>query len=200
MNRPWHTCLLWLIPVTMWAQGIPQDGHPVLPNQSDALVNKLYQQVVAIHPLGLPSSADMKAFAPYLSVALRHRIDLGNACLIDWRKQNPDPSLKPPVGLIENGIFSGANEEAEPEAFQIVRTKPGRDSSLVYVQLTIGDPPNKPMVWYVAAAVVHQKGRPVVDDVLYLSGENGEVESRLSKDLSSGCDGARWIGVGGHLR
>jgi hypothetical protein len=137
----------------------------------------------------------MKAFAPYLSKALRYRFDLNNACFVDWCKQNPDPSLKPPVGLIENGIFSGANEEAEPQAFHIERTESEKDgSSRVYVRLTVGDPPNKPMVWYVAAVVVREGGRPAVDDVLYLKGENGEVESRLSTDLSSGCDGARWVG------
>jgi hypothetical protein len=141
----------------------------------------------------------MTAFAPYLSKALRHRFDLNNACLVDWRKQNPDPSLKPPVGLIENGIFSGANEEAQPQAFHIERTESDKDgSSRVYVRLTVGDPPNKPLVWYVAAVVVRENGRPVVDDVLYLTGERGEVDSRLTKDLSSGCDGPRWIGEGGN--
>lgn len=45
-----------------------------------------------------------------------------------------------------------------------------------------------------ACSMVRENGRTVVDDVLYLKGENGEVESRLSKDLSSGCDGPRWVG------
>ena len=65
----------------------------------------------------------------------------------------------------------------------------------MYVRLTVGDPPNKPLVWYVAAVVVREDGRPVVDDVLYLTGKDGEVESRLSKDLSAGCDGARWVSI-----
>jgi hypothetical protein len=139
----------------------------------------------------------MRAFTPYLSRELRHRFDLNNACLVDWRKQNPGPNLKPPVGLIENGIFSGANEEAEPQTFHIERTEPGKRFSRVYVRLTVGNPPNKPLVWYVAAVVVHENGRPVVDDVLYLKDENGEVESRLSTDLSSGCNGSRWVGKKG---
>ncbi|WP_158883909.1 hypothetical protein [Rhodanobacter sp. L36] len=200
MNRPSLICLLWLMPVIMRAQDIPQRAQPSVTKQSENVVSGLYTQFVARHPLGIPYGADMKAFAPYLSLALRHRFDLYNACLIDWRRRTPDPSLKPPVGLIENGVFSGANEEAEPEAFHIVKTEPGKDSSLVYVQLTVGDPPNKPLVWYVAAVVVNEKGRPVVNDVLYLSGENGEVESQLSKDMSSGCDGARWNGEGRHPR
>ena len=183
--------LLPLLTVLVWGQGAPRSKPSPPPYQPETLVNGLYKQVVARRPLGIPHGADMKAFAPYLSKALRHRFDLNNACFIDWLKRNPDPNLKPPVGLIENGIFSGANEKAEPQAFHIERTERGKDSSRVYVRLTVGDPPDKPLVWYVAVVVVDEDGRPVVDDVLYLKGENGEAESRLSKDLSSGCDGPR---------
>lgn len=195
MNSLRCVCLLPLLTALLWGQGASQSRASAPSSQPATLVNSLYQQVVARRPLGIPSGANMKAFAPYLSKALRHRFDLNNACFVDWRKQNPDPSLKPPVGLIENGIFSGANEEAEPQAFHIERTESEKDgSSRVYVRLTVGDPPNKPLVWYVAAVVVSEDGRPAVDDVLYLTGKNGEVESRLSKDLSAGCDGARWVG------
>ncbi|MGC2162287.1 MAG: hypothetical protein WA634_10285, partial [Silvibacterium sp.] len=167
----------------------------------DALVSDLYKQVVVRHPLGIPVGADMKVFAPYLSKELLHRFNLNNACFADWRRRNPDPSLKPPVGLIENGLFSGGNEEAEPQAFHIERIEPGKDGySRVYVKLTLGDPPDKPLVWYVAAVVVRENGRPVVDDVLYLKDKNGEVDSRLLKDLSSGCDGPRWVGDGNRPR
>lgn len=194
MKRLSSVCLLPLLTVLAWGQGGPQGKPTPLPNQPDALVGSLYKQVVARHPLGIPYGADMRVFAPYLSKALLHRFELSNACFADWRKRNPDPSLKPPVGLIENGIFSGGNEEAEPTAFQMERTTPEKGSSHVYVQLTVGDPPDKPLVWYVAAEVVRENGRPVVDDVLYLKDKNGEVESRLSKELSSGCDGPRWVG------
>lgn len=195
MKHSWYICFLPLFTVLVWGQGTPQSKPALSPNQSEKLVSSLYKQVVTRRPLGVPSGADMKAFAPYLSKALRHRFDINNACLVDWRKQNPDPSLKPPVGLIENGVFSGANEEAEPQVFYVERTESEKDGSArVYVRLTVGDPPNKPLVWYVAAVVVREDGRPVVDDVLYLTGENGEIKSRLSKDLSSGCDGPRWVG------
>ena len=195
MKTSFSVCFLPLLAALVWGQDAPQRKSSSLTSRSEVLVSNLYKRVVTLRPVGIPSGADMKALAPYLSKALRHRFDLNNACLVDWRKQNPDPSLKPPVGLIENGVFSGANEEAEPRAFHIERTESEKDgSSRVYVRLTVGDPPNKPLVWYVAAVVVREDGRPVVDDVLYLKGENGEVESRLSKDLSSGCDGPRWVG------
>jgi hypothetical protein len=198
MKRSCCIFFLTLLTVLVWGQGTPQNKPSLPPSQRERLVSALYKQVVTRRPLGIPSGADMKAFAPYLTKALRHRFDLNKACFVDWRKQNPDPSLKPPVGLIENGVFSGANEEAEPQGFHIERTESEKDGSTrVYVRLTVGDPPGKPLVWYVAAVVVLEDGRPVVDDVLYLEDKSGEVESRLSKDLSSGCDGARWVGEGG---
>jgi hypothetical protein len=188
-------CFLPLLTVLAWGQGAPLSNLSPLPNQPDALVSSLYEQVVARHPLGIPYGADMKVFAPYLSKALLHRFDQTNACFADWRRQNPDPNMKPPVGLIESGVFSGGNEEAEPQAFHVERTESEKDgSSRVYLRLMVGAPPNKPLVWYLAAVVVREDGRPAVDDVLYLTGESGDVESRLSKDLSVGCDGARWVG------
>jgi len=196
MNHLCCVCLLLLLTVLAWAQDASQGKPSALPNEPDALVSSLYEQVVALHPLGIPYGANMKVFAPYLSKGLLQRFDLNNACFADWRTRNPDPSLKPPVGLIENGIFSGGNEEAEPQAFHIERTELGKEgASSVYVRLKVGDPPGKPLVWYVSAVVVRENGgRPVVDDVLYLKDENGEVESRLSEYLSLGCDGAHWVG------
>lgn len=199
MRRLRCVCFLPLLTVLAWGQGAPQTKPSPSPNQPGALVSSLYEQVVARHPLGIPYGADMKVFAPYLSETLLHRFDLTNACFADWRRQNPDPSMKPPVGLIESGVFSGGNEEAEPQAFHIERTESGeRGSSRVYVKLTSGDPPDKPLIWYVAAVVMNQNGRLVVSDILYLKGQSGDVESSLSKDLSTGCDGARWVGAGEH--
>ncbi len=192
-----YVCLLLLIMVLVWGQSASQGKPSVLPNQPDALVSSLYEQVVARHPLGIPYGADLKIFAPYLSKALLRRFDLNNACFADWRRRNPDPSLKPPVGLIENGLFSGGNEEAQPQTFHIERAESGKDGSArVYVKLTWADPPNNPLTWNVAAVVVREDDRPVVDDILYLKDGNGDVESSLSKDLSTGCDGARWVDAG----
>jgi hypothetical protein len=190
-------CLLPLLTALAWGQNAPQGKPSVLPNRPDALVSSLYGQVVARHPLGIPYGADMKVFAPYLSKGLLHRFDVNNACFADWRKRNPDPSLKPPVGLIENGVFSGGDEEAQPGAFQIERAAPEKDgSSRVYVRLTVGDPPDKPLVWQVAVVVVRENGHYVVDDVIYLKDKNNPTDVRLSKLLSEGCNGPHWVGEG----
>lgn len=194
--------LLSLMNILVWGQGAPQKKLSALPNRPDAFVSSLYRQVVARHPLGIPYGADMKLFAPYLSKGLLHRFNLSNACFDDWERQHQDSSSKPPIGLIENGIFSGGDVKAEPKSFQIEKTEPKKnDSSLVYVKLTWGDPPDKPVVWYVAVVVIRENGRPVVDDVFYLKDQNGEIESSLSKDLSPGCIGTHWVGgVSNHPR
>jgi len=199
MNSVRYVCLMPLLTLLLLVQGSSQSSASSTSNQPTAVVSGLYRQVVTRHPLGVPSGANMKAFSPYLSKALRHRFELHNACFVDWRKQNPDPSLKPPVGMIENGVFSGANEEAEPRAFHIEKTEFDKDGTTrVYVRLTVGVPKNKPQVWHVAAVVVREDDSFVVDDVLYLMGESSEVESRLSNDLSAECDGDRWVGISGH--
>ncbi len=195
MRRLRFVCFLPLLTVLAWGQGAPQSKPSSPLNQPDALVSGLYEQVVARHPLGIPYGADMRVFAPYLSKALLHRFDRTNACFADWRRQNPDPNMKPPVGLIESGVFSGGNEEAEPQAFHIEKTESENDgSSRVYVKLTLGVAPEKPLIWYIAAVVVRENSRPVVEDVLFLKNNGREIDSRLSEALAAGCKGSRWVG------
>ena len=175
-------------------QTLAQGQPAALPNRPEALVASVYEQVVARHPLGVPHGADADVLAPYLSKALLHRFDLNTACDADWLRQNPGPNLKPP-GVFEDGLFSGGSEQAEPTAFHIENAETGKDgSSRVYVKLSWGSPANMAMVWYVAAVVVPEDGRLVVDDVFYLRSKSGDPEGRLSEALSSGCDGGRWVG------
>jgi hypothetical protein len=178
-------------------QSAPQ-GKPATPsNQPEALVRSLYTEVVAHHPIGIPRDADMKIVAPYLSKALLHRIDVAHACAADYDRQYPDPNLKPPFAWLEAGLFSGDDEQAEPRAFQIERTKSEDDGSFrVYVRLTWGTPPEKPSTWRVAAVVVREHDHFILDDVIYLKDQNREAEARLSEYLSAGCDGPHWVGYG----
>jgi hypothetical protein len=160
------------------------------------MVGNLYREVIARHPVGIPGRVDMKVFAPYLSKALLHRIDLAIACSKDEARQQPDPHLKPAIAWLEAGLFSGDDEQASPRTFQIEGAQPQEDGSFrVTVRLTWGLPAS-PWIWRVAAIVVQENGRFVVDDVIYLKDENRDVESRLSEYLSAGCDGGRWVGRG----
>jgi hypothetical protein len=195
MKRLRYAGLLPLVAVLVWGQAAAQGNRPALPTRPNALVSSLYEQVVARHPLSIPSGADMKIFAPYLSKALLHRFDLNAACFGDYWRRRSDPTEKPGVGMLEEGIFSGGDEKAFPKTFHIERTRAGKDgSSRVYVRLAWGSPPDKPMIWYVAAILVPENDRLVLNDVLYLKNKKGDVESSLSKGLSYQCDGARWVG------
>jgi hypothetical protein len=169
-----------------------------LPNQPDAFVRSLYTQVLARRPVGIPGGEDWKVFAPYLSKALLHRIDLALACGADSYRQFPDPNLKPGIAWLELGIFSGGDDELELRTFQIEKTRSEKDGSFrVYVRLTWGHPPERPWTSTVVATLVRENNRVVVDDVAYLKDktEDAELGFRLSDDLSWGCDGPRWVGV-----
>jgi hypothetical protein len=199
MKRLRYIGLLPLITALAWGRAVGQGNSTAQTNRPDAFVSRFYKQVVARHPIGLPTGADKKFFESYLSKSLIRRFDLDIKCVVDWKRQNPDPNLKPPFALVENGLFSGSSEEAEPKAFHIERTQFGKDgSSRVYVKLTWSDPANKPFSWYVAVVVISENGRVAVDDVFYLKNKTGDIESSLSKELSFGCDGARWVGDDPH--
>ena len=160
------------------------------------MVQSLYREVVARHPVGIPGDVDMKIFAPYLTKALLHRIDLAIACSADEARQHPEPNLKPEIAWLEAGLFSGDDEQASPRAFHIERAQQERDGSYrVYVRLTWGSP-SKPWIWRVAVIVIRESDHFVVDDVIYLKDENRDVDSQLTEYLSAGCDGSRWVGYG----
>lgn len=196
MNRLLYVLLLQLATVFALGQSTQQ---PRLPKQPDAMVQSLYGQVVARHPVGILDGADKSIFTPYLSKSLLHKIDLANACSRDWVRQNQGRILKAPFGWSESGLFSGANERTDPLTFQIERTELEKDgSSLVYVRLGGGTPPDKPWTWEVAVRVVKENEHPVVDDVIYLKDKDQDFEYRLSESLVDGCDGPRWVGEGGH--
>jgi hypothetical protein len=190
-------CTVFLLLAPAWALGQPD--HPSrpagLPEEPGMLVQSLYRQVVARHPVGIPRGANRKIFEPYLSKTLLHEIELARSCADDWSRQNRGRILKAPFAWEESGLFSGANERTDPLTFQVERTELQKDgSSLVNVKLGGGAPPEKPWIWEVAARVVRENERPVIDDVTYLKGGELDTESRLTEVLAKGCNGSRWVG------
>jgi hypothetical protein len=172
-------------------QSAPSTRQPVV------LVQRLYTQVVSLHPIGVTKGADMTTFAPYLSTALRHRIDLTAACEADWFRQHPESGMKPGFGWLELGLFSGDEEMAEPSAFDVEKTQTEKDGTVhVYLKLTHAESNERPWTWQVAAIVRREDGRYVVDDVIYLKDKNDPSDVWLSKILSNGCRGPRWVGEG----
>lgn len=188
MKRLWCVCLMPLLMISAWGQGAPQGTPPALPDQPDAVVDHFYKMVVARHPSGIP---DLNVFGPYLSKKLLHEFDLTRTCLEDWRRENPDPKLKPPVNLADYAVFSGGKKDSDAQTFRIERTESDPDGSYrVHVKLAWEDASNR-VTWRVAAVVVRENGRPLVDDVLYLKGNDQDIDLRLSELLALGCKGAR---------
>lgn len=158
MKRLAWSCFLPFITILAWGQSTSQIKYFGQPDSTDAVVRSFYAQVVARHPLGIPYGADMEVFGPYLSKHLHHELALSDACFKDWKRKNPDPSLKPTIGLIENGIFSWGDVRAEPKSFQIEKSEREKSSSTrVFVKLIWGDPLDTPVVWHVAVMVVREK-------------------------------------------
>jgi hypothetical protein len=178
-----------------------KSNSPNTPKEPGEIVQRLYNEVLARDPGGIPKDVDMKTFAPDLSRALLRRIDLASSCAKDWYRQNPDPNLKPEFPWLEFGLFSGRSERADPQGFRILETQPEKDGSFrVIVELWIiyGTPAKpEPLVWHVAAIVVHEDAKYVVNDVIFLKDySTNEPNFRLSEVLRLGCDGAHWIGYG----
>jgi len=185
----------------------PQHSEPSrVGEQPEEVVRRLYHEVVARHPLGIPNGEDRKHITPYLSKRLISRLDTASACEKDYFRLHPDPHSKPQIDWLEFGLFSGAWEEALPAAFHLERTQRGKDGSFsVYLRLayketwaTYGRAPNPEGTfrWHIAVVVVPENGHFVVDDVIYLKDEVDpqEVNPPLSQTLAIGCDGSRWVG------
>jgi hypothetical protein len=103
------------------------------------MVRSLYREVLARHPVGIPGDPDMKIFAPYLSKALLHRIDLAVACEADEARQHSEPHLKPEIAWLEFGLFTGGDEKVSPRAFHVEIMQSEKDGSFrAYLRLTWG--------------------------------------------------------------
>lgn len=157
-------------------------------------VTDLYTEVIARRPLGIPSGEDKKVFSPYLSKALHGRLKLALECGKDWYRQYPRRDLKPEFAWLELGIFSGDSERTAPRKFDIDSVTPmGKGVARVVLRLHTGEPGYPVETWLVAATMVLENGRPVLDDVIYQPDIYGN-DHRLSGALSVGCRGGRWVG------
>ena len=164
-----------------------------------AVVQKLYREVVARHPMGVPYGAAKAAIWPLLSKRLIQAFETRNACDQDWNRhhRNDDPPAKAP-GFYEDGLFSGSNEQGYVNGAVVGSSKAQVDGSyLVYVKLWsyLGTEDwvkrtGKIYRWRVAARVTSENGRFVVDDILGFKGTFDYDKSvYMSKMLTTGCRG-----------
>ena len=197
MNILRCVAFLCLMPLFGHSQA-PREHHRVnLSNQAELPVRGLYQQLVSRPIGGIPTIERMKSLSPYLSDSLLNRITQARACTDDYFRLHPKNDVKPPLEWLEFGLFSGADDRSGPHTFQIEKAKSQEDSSIrVNVRLTEGIPPEKPWTWEVAAIVIREGGRFVINDVVFLKDKDVDTESRLSEILKRGCDGSHWVGYG----
>jgi hypothetical protein len=174
-----------------------------LPKRPTAFVQSLYRQIVTRHPSGIPRGQDWAVFSPYLSAALVKKVDLFNACAADWasKHKDPDEPMKAPFGIFESGMFSGGDERTSPRFYRVEQSQPiQRGSYEVTVKLTWRDDPpfHYWENWRVKAVLIPQNGGLALDDVVYLEDrKQNKADWTLTRLLSSGCDGPRWVGDDG---
>lgn len=184
--------------VSFVSPNAPADQSP------DSVVRELYQQVVARRPLGIPKGEDKAALWPFLSKGLIQELDAAQSCEDDYLRQRLDNESKPAFGWLETGLFSGSNEWAIPASSAVERTEPKKDGTFrVYVRLTYkesfetyGKPPDPTHTfdWHVAAVVVSEERRFVVNDVLFFKDDSTKIASRLTGSFA-GCEGPHWVGI-----
>ncbi len=189
-----YVALLFLITLLGQAQVAQKSERVEASRQAEITVRRFYQQLVSDPVGGIPTPREMKVLSPYLSGLLIHRIEQTRACKDDWFRQHPTNDVKVPSDWFEFGLFSGADDRGYPWAFRIDRVELKNDGSFRgYVRLTEG-PREKPWNWEVAAIVIRENGRFVINDVIFLKDKDFDTESRLSELLARGCDGPRWVG------
>src|SRR3569623_701088 len=181
----------YVIPILLLAgacnSAITEEDPSVSTTQAASIVNNLYKEVIARRPLGVPNR---KIFGPYLSKNLLGQFDLDDACFDNWRRHHSDPNLKPEVGLIEEGFFSGSREESQPHDFLIEKTESEKDGTYrVHVKLKWSDSSNN-LVWNVAVVVVREGRHLVVDDIIHFN-DDQSIDYRLSDILKQDLRGCR---------
>ncbi len=201
-HRQWRVLAFLLHLASYECRSAAQEPQPA------DVAGKLYREVVASHPLGVPSGADRAAIWPLLSKRLVKVFETRNACDQDWERQHPTAGVPPyilkPPGFYEDGLFSGQDEQGYINGAMIGATKAQPDRSyLVYVNVWSyyddGEPSlrtKKIYRWRVAARVVLEDGQFVVDHILGFKGVfNRDKAVYMSKMLRTGCRGAH---AGGH--
>jgi hypothetical protein len=195
-----------ILAFTTVTQCFSQQTHSTKQGEAEAVVIKLYKQIVLRKPLGLPQRKELDAIGPSLSQDLIERIRVAEECETDYFRQYPyDPEhpIKPPFAWMETGLFSGGNELANPSRFSIRHALRHKDGSyevevkLAYKETfeTYGRPPDPKDTfdWDVIAFVVWDGHRFAVNDVLWAKFHPSDKEIRLSDLLSMGCQDGKWV-------
>ncbi len=134
---------------------------------------------------------------------LRKILDVAQECEKDYFAKHTCEECKPTFGWIEQGLFSGGNEEALPAEAHVVSTKSFAHGTFqVTVRLTYretfetyGRPPNPKnhFDWRVLVRVQCSKDNCLLDEFLRLDPDTGKARDALSESFSE-CNGPLWVG------
>ncbi|HKW61206.1 MAG TPA: hypothetical protein VJN89_01560 [Candidatus Acidoferrum sp.] len=164
-------------------------------------VEKMYHEVVAHHPIGIPAGAEMATLRPFLSKRLTEQIQTAQACKDDYTRQGPAVDRSPKPSWLTSGLFTGEGKHALPIDALVERKEKQSDGSfLVYVDLEydyidFGHGRRAfygGHAWRVATRVISEEGQFVVDDVRVFDGLSTDGPSHLLSDSFTGCDGSHW--------
>lgn len=166
-------------------------------------VRQLYEEIVAHHPIGIPSGAEMAAIRPFLSKRLSEQLQTAKACQEDYFQQHQIIEGAPKPTWLKMGIFSGDGKRALPvKSYPSLKERPTDGTFLVDMSLSLPDiNGHKPKFysrndwWIVAVKVISENGRFVVDDVRMFDGACTDGPSHLLLDSFAGCDGSHWTGL-----
>lgn len=193
-----HAVLILIVCGVSFGQTLQQSSS----EKPEGVVTRLYREVVARRPLGIPKGADKAAIWPVLSTPLVRMLDTAQSCENDYLHQRAGKDGKPEFPWLETGLFSGDNEEGIPSSALVQRVDAHGDGSFwVFVRLTYResfqtygrkpDPANK-FNWRVVAIVRPEAGHLVVDDIVRFD-ESSKKQLRLSQSFV-GCSGSHWVG------
>lgn len=160
-------------------------------------VADLYRNVVALHPLGIPRGKALRSLKPYISERMLHKLSDVKACEINYYQQHRRGSEKPPFVWLESGLFSGDNELALPSSVSVQKSELIAERVFavqVLLDYVNDDGKEKSRYsWKVSVNVIYQRGKYVVDDVVFYD-ENSTDKRGDFYDLFSSCNGRQWNG------
>ena len=139
------------------------------------VVQQFYEKYIKLSPAGLPTAAQQKELAPYLSRRLLGLMDAARAYQEKEAKAHPDD--KPPFvdGCLFASLFEG------PKAFKVGTTVAEGKDSKVKVHFTA----DEGVAWDDEVVVVKEDGRYVIDDVVLSGIGQFNPPGRLSTNLAS---------------
>jgi uncharacterized Ntn-hydrolase superfamily protein len=146
----------------------------------DAAVRRFYDSYLEHKPPGLPAGSDLERLRPLLSSGLAKKIDAALAHQREFIAKHPDE--KPP--FVDGDHFSSVFEG--PTAFEIGATEAlGTNVWKVVVRFPGEADASSASAWQDAVVVVDEKGRFLIDDVIYGGAGEFNPPGKLSDRLEA---------------